>query len=109
MSDELEDDWAELPYQVSGLICEKCGHNDSIQCRLWNDELGDDENSEILCGKHAAETGYCCCCGTYCAGMTSFDFHHPGYCDNCYDEVRSDCGEDDDEWNEPYETNNPYF
>lgn len=46
---------------------------------------------------HAAEKGYCCCCGQFCAGSTSFDFTHPGYCDNCYEEVRSDYEDEDDE------------
>ncbi len=100
-SEDDDDDWGDedldTPYQESGLVCEKCGHTDSIQCEQWNSEKGDTEPSEILCGKHAAEAGYCCCCGTFCAGSTSFDFHHPGYCDNCYDQVKADTGEDDDD------------
>lgn len=97
MSEQESEQWSEPIYQPSGLICEKCGYDDSIQCRLWNDEIGDDEPSEILCGKHAAEYGYCCCCGDYCAGMTSFDFHHPGYCDNCYHEIVDSYFEDNDD------------
>jgi len=97
MGHEFDDDMEEVPYKPSGLICEVCGYDDSIQCMLWNQDIGDDEPSQVLCGEHAAKEGYCCCCGTFCAGMTSFDFHHPGYCDNCYDQVKADCGEDDEE------------
>ena len=71
-------DFEEIPYQESGLICEECGYTDSLKCYLWNDEIADDEVAYIYCGKHAAENGFCCCCGTFCAGMTSFDFNHPG-------------------------------
>jgi hypothetical protein len=91
-------------YQKSGLICEVCGYDDSLRCSI---DFENPEDDEILCGEHAAKAGYCCCCGQFCAGMTSFDFHHPGYCDNCYDQIKADCGEDDqdddeDYWQAPY-------
>ena len=77
----------------SGLICTKCGYDDSLQCEI------DGEPSDILCGTHAAEDGYCCCCGQFWAGTTEFDFQHPGYCPNCYDEIRSgEHDDDDDDW-----------
>lgn len=93
-----EDDFENIEdpiYQNSGLICESCGYDDSLKCYIDVPINQDEENTpaQILCGKHAAENGYCCCCGLYSAGITSFDFHHPGYCDNCYDQVVSDCGE----------------
>jgi hypothetical protein len=92
--ENFDDDFDEIPYQSSGLTCEVCGYDDSIKCYLDPPHENEQPN-QILCGEHAAKEGYCCCCGLFCAGMTSFDFTHPGYCDNCYDEVRSN--EDDDE------------
>lgn len=76
----------------SGLICTVCGYDDSLKCFIDDPE---EDGTVILCGEHAAEEGYCCCCGQFSSGMTSFDFTHPGYCDNCYDQVVADTGEDD--------------
>jgi hypothetical protein len=98
MEENDDFDLEETPYQESGLVCEKCGYTDSLKCYIdmpWGDP--EPEPDEILCGKHAAEAGYCCCCGMFCAGLDSFEFRHPGYCDNCYDEVRSNFDDDDDD------------
>lgn len=94
---EDEDDFFDNSYKPSGLICEKCGYNDSLKCYIDMPETDDAEPDYILCGKHAAKEGFCCCCGTFCAGMDSFEFQHPGYCDNCYEEVRSNSEDDDDD------------
>lgn len=56
---------------------------------------------ERLCPVCLKEDGsYCLVCGQYCSGIESFDFIHPGYCDNCWDEIRSDCDDEDDEFEE---------
>lgn len=60
-----------------------------------------DEVHERLCPTCLkADGSYCLVCGQFCSGMESFDFIHPGYCDNCWDEIRSDCDDDydEDEW-----------
>lgn len=104
------EDAEENTYQESGLVCEKCGYTDSIKCTIWGLGDGEDDTVTILCGKHAADEGYCCCCGEFCSGMTSFDFHHPGYCDNCYDEVKRNFGDDDDDDGyASYHFDNPHY
>ncbi len=53
-----------------------------------------------------ADGGFCFGCGHYCSGMASFDFVHPGYCDNCWDEIQSAESWDDDDandWDPEYE------
>lgn len=39
---------------------------------------------------------FCLCCGQFCAGLESFDFIHPGYCDTCWDGVESNNWDDDE-------------
>lgn len=45
--------------------------------------------------------GFCKGCGLFCAGIESFDFaaergNVAGFCEECSDAIKSDCGEDDD-------------
>lgn len=81
-------------------VCEHegCGSSDPIICTI------DGEVHQLLCGYHAAEYGFCSGCGVFSAGITSFDFHHPGLCDNCHDQLSSDFDfEDDDDFIHPDE------
>lgn len=45
-----------------------------------------------------ADGSYCLSCGCFCSGIESFDFIHPGYCDNCWDEIEAETWRDDDEY-----------
>jgi hypothetical protein len=47
-----------------------------------------------------ADGSFCLGCGEFCAGMTSFDFIHPGFCDSCWDEIQSAESWDDDDAND---------
>jgi len=82
-------------------ICENegCSHK-GFACRLDGDydeqtkTFGEDQ-IEYLCCEHAKEQGYCMGCGEFIAG-TGMEFHNNGYCDNCYDEIRSDTMDEDE-------------
>lgn len=86
-------------------ICEneECSHK-GFACRLPGDyneetkEFGEDE-VEYLCATHAEEQGYCMGCGEFIAG-TGMEFANNGYCDNCYDEIKSAESWDDEEYYE---------
>lgn len=77
-------------------VCDKC--KKETEC-LTDCYLPIQEGvHERLCPVCLKEDGsYCLVCGQYCSGMESFDFIHPGYCDNCYDEITSDDDWDDEE------------
>lgn len=86
-------------------ICMEKGcwkHGDDITpCYLPNyevDEEGwrDKEPDFYYCAHHAKHAGFCICCGEFWAGIESFDFEHPGYCDNCHDQMEADFREWDD-------------
>lgn len=62
------------------------------QC-FYPDNYNWDEPDEILCYDHIAHSGFCMGCGQFWGGIESFDIWHPGWCDNCWDEIRSN---DDD-------------
>lgn len=51
-----------------------------------------------------ADGSFCFGCGEFCAGITSFDFIHPGYCDNCWDEIQSEAGWDEEDDGTYYDT-----
>lgn len=76
-------------------ICEQegCKEAASVKCYLPDTDF-DEPPDYTYCCKHAKDEGFCMGCGQFCAGITSFDFIHPGWCDNCYDEIS---GNDDDE------------
>lgn len=78
-------------------ICEHegCESTDTIRCiNLYHPD--DPEN--WYCPEHAAEEGFCSCCGIFSAGIESFDFIHPGLCDNCYDQIEADNIDDSESW-----------
>lgn len=73
--------------------CEEknCNNKDVLKCFLYDYE----EKKEFIwyyCTEHASKNGFCCCCGEFWAGIESFDFIHPGLCDNCYDLFEIEAG-----------------
>lgn len=48
------------------------------------------------CAAHAIENGYCCGCGQFWAGISSFDFSKSGLCENCLSEMQDDEDIDDE-------------
>lgn len=80
--------------------CDECGKESEYitECTY---PINDDITN--LCPECLKEDGsFCLSCGAFCAGMTSFDFHHPGYCDTCWDEIEESnrWDEEEEEWNE---------
>lgn len=76
--------------------CDECGKESEgvITC-----EFPSDGSTTDLCPTCLKEDGsFCLSCGQFCSGLTSFDFHHPGYCDTCWAEI-----EEMDDWNEDEE------
>lgn len=69
-------------------ICDECGKESQYitECTYpINDEAPN------LCPDCLKKDGsFCLSCGMFCSGLESFDFIHPGYCDNCWDEIESD-------------------
>ncbi len=60
-------------------MCQEEGcDSPSIQCEI------DEETSMYYCSEHAADNGFCCCCGTFIAGWRDFS----DMCENCEIEVR---------------------
>lgn len=85
--------------------CYKHGE-DVIECYLPDyevDEEGFRTNNEpdyYYCWEHADTHGFCKMCGEFWAGIESFEFIHPGFCDNCDDEMERDFdrGFDDEDY-----------
>ncbi|MDF2189301.1 hypothetical protein [Paraflavitalea sp. CAU 1676] len=84
--------------------CDNCGKRSEglMTCTYF------DDSTTTLCPDCLKEDGsFCLSCGLYCSGTANFDFVHPGYCDDCWDEI-----EQADNWDEdtdPYESNEEYF
>jgi hypothetical protein len=93
----MSDDRAMTP-EVVAVPVERCNEpgcdEDAIPCFLPSDT---DTPSEWYCPTHAALNGYCKLCGTFCGGMESFEFIHPDYCDNCWDEIEAEDAEPDED------------
>jgi len=73
-------------------VCENegCSHYATVKCELdYQDEITNEwkVQTEWLCCEHANEEGYCMGCGTFIAG-TGMEFTNNGYCDNCWDEIK---------------------
>lgn len=77
--------------------CSECGKlSDGLMTCYFTDG-----NEIELCPTCMKEDGsFCYGCGQFCAGMESFDFHHPGYCDTCWDEIEAA-----DDWDDMEEVN----
>jgi len=74
--------------------CSECGKDtDGLMTCTFPDG-----NEILLCPDCLkADGSFCLCCGYFCSGIESFDFVHPGYCDNCIEEM------EDDDWDDEYE------
>lgn len=76
-----------------------CWKRDTVSCFLpdYESQSVDGKPDYYYCSKHAGRF-FCRICGQFWAGIESFDFLHPGYCDNCDDQIQHDFddGEDDD-------------
>lgn len=61
--------------------------NQGIPCFLfcWN-KIPDD----YICPEHAAQYGYCVCCGQFWGGIESFEMRRSGLCDQCNDQAIAD-------------------
>lgn len=59
---------------------------------------------EYFCPEHATEHGFCCCCGTFIAGIDDLK----SMCEVCEDEVKTNFGEnnDDDDQDDFFENDN---
>lgn len=101
-------------------ICQQKGcwkHGDEItECFLPDYEIDDEgfrvdeKPDEYYCTEHAARNGYCKSCGEFWGGIESFEFEHPGWCDNCHDQMEHDfnIGGDGDEWDLVDWNDDPY-
>lgn len=79
-------------YYVRTQTCCRCGEK-ANECRINSWDI---EPTEMLCGTHAREAGYCPGCGLFWAGVESYDFSGSGLCEHCTEEVRADSGEPDE-------------
>jgi hypothetical protein len=96
-------------YYAQREICQRCGHHPATLCYLPGPprtygsyyNLKERSPDEVLCGEHASLAGYCRCCGDFWGGIDSFEFGHPGLCDQCHDQIEADFAES--EYEEDYD------
>lgn len=99
-------------YYVGFRNCSHCGNKRcTLNCylpeppRYYGNDGRDGETptlrerkpDDVLCYECAPKLGYCYSCGDFFGGISSFEFLHPGICDNCEDERRSDMDDYPDE------------
>src|ERR1044071_9962119 len=80
--------------------CDNCGK--LSEC-ITTCEFPSDGSTTDLCPQCLKDDGsFCLSCAQFCAGLESFDFHHPGWCDTCWDEIESSTrwDEEENEWDE---------
>jgi len=87
-------------------ICQHdgCWKRDAVPCFLpdYDEPEGDDgKPSYYYCFKHAPQEGFCYICRQFWAGIESFDFIHPGLCDNCNEQIEHDFDDGDDDDYDP--------
>lgn len=75
---------------------EGCEDTNTILCHLHDYEQ-DKELTWHYCPKHAEENGFCVSCGDFWGGIESFEFVHPGLCDNCHSDIQAELAEFEDE------------
>jgi hypothetical protein len=78
--------------------CEDCGkRTDGLMTCYFHDG-----ETTKLCPDCIKDSGFCLGCGNYCAGMESFDIFPKikGYCSDCADEIESEFGEDEDDYDD---------
>lgn len=61
-----------------------------------------DEPDHWYCSEHAPRYGFCKLCGQFWGGIESFEFHHPGICDDCHGYLDREFGWDDECWDEAH-------
>lgn len=67
-------------------LCDVCRAPGSTECFLdafLGQEIETQAPDEILCADHAFRAGYCHGCGSFYAGIDSFDFGYDGLCEGC--------------------------
>jgi len=89
---------------VGGVQCDECGmfFDKKVMHKCYSPSENVDEPDEevYLCPECNDGTWYCMGCGQFCAGISSFDFgEHAGYCDNCWDEIKSNERDEEDDYN----------
>lgn len=88
-------------YRLHICMEDGCWKLDTVACFLpdYDSPIILEENdkpSYYYCHEHC--NGFCRRCGQFWSGIESFDFQHPSYCDNCYDQITDnyDEGQEDD-------------
>lgn len=83
-----------------------------IKCTNADASEPDGEAVEYLCCDCLNKSvWYCHSCGTFCAGITSYEFgSYAGFCDNCADQIRdSDYdGEDEEDYDPNFDENEDF-
>jgi len=76
-------------------ICDECKKDSDglMKC----DNMGE---IEYLCPDCMKDSDYCLMCGYFSSGTEGFDIVHPGYCDNCIEQMEDD---DWDDWGDESE------
>jgi hypothetical protein len=75
----------------------KCQHdgceNDGEECYLScvDRDTEQDVPDGYYCGDHAADHGFCPCCGEFWGGIGTFEMR--GICDHCHDELEDEIDE----------------
>lgn len=82
-------------------ICDECKKDTD---GLMTCTFTDGERIRLCPDCLEADGSFCLRCGEFCSGLESFDFIHPGYCDNCWDEIRAQ----NDDWECDEEEYNPF-
>lgn len=73
---------------------------EAMVCTLPPYGVDDEPEYQYFCPEHAPQMGFCRMCGEFWGGINSFEFLHPGLCDNCYDETQNDREEEREEFAE---------
>ena len=85
---------------------EGCTRPEVIECRLSYVDVGPagthpgefQDEIHFYCSDHCEEEGFCSACGSFCAGLESFDFAEAlggiqGLCEDCSDELKNEIDE----------------
>lgn len=80
--------------------CEGCDKTVTTACFYPDNET--EEPDHYYCYDHAFDQGFCYGCGRFYAGIEQFDFPEfwgnvRGYCEDCSDEIKTSCGEYDED------------
>lgn len=103
-------DGAGAPLQATGqgpshgYFCEAAAdcHEPPVECFYPPSFTEDGTPVDVVawfCPAHAEQAGFCKGCHTFWGGVETFEFAHPGWCDNCWSEIEceeAEESEDDD-------------